>query len=131
MSNNAPQLRAPAIIATVAGGVGSVALMFHAGKHPPRLLLVLFTLWVLSPFVALIVAFIMSKRWSSITRSTLYILMLVGAVVSVVIYADITVVAPMANPTRVFVIIPPASVVLITAVLAVAALIGRRRSSSA
>jgi glucose-6-phosphate-specific signal transduction histidine kinase len=103
--------------------------MFHAGKHPPRLLLVLFTLWVLSPFVALLVAFIFSKRWSPLIRSALYALMLVVALVSMAIYADITVVAPMARPTPVFVMVPPVSWLLIAAVLARAALISRRRSS--
>src|SRR2546426_9004798 len=46
-------LRAGARIAVVAGAVGSVGLTLRAGRSTPRLLLVLFVLWVLSPFVAL------------------------------------------------------------------------------
>jgi len=46
-------LRSAARIAVPAGAVGSVGLMLHAGRrNDSRILLVLFTLWVLSPFVA-------------------------------------------------------------------------------
>ena len=47
-------LRAVALIEVVAGAVGSVGLTLRAGQRSPRLLLVLFTIWVLSPFVALL-----------------------------------------------------------------------------
>jgi hypothetical protein len=46
-------LRAAALAAVLVGAVGSVAFMLYAGRHnPSRLLMTLFTLWVLSPFVA-------------------------------------------------------------------------------
>lgn len=122
-------LRAAALIATVAGGVGSVGLMLHAGKQTPRLLLWLFALWVLSPFMALVVAYIVSKRWSALIRLTLYTLMLVLPLVSVAIYADVAVVTPIARPAPVFVMVPPTSWVVIATILARAALISRRRRS--
>jgi len=40
-------LRAAALIAVVAGAGGSVGLMLRAGQRTPRLLLVLFVIWVL------------------------------------------------------------------------------------
>src|SRR5439155_13037577 len=44
-----------ALIAALVGAVGSVGLLLQVGrrKHSPPLLLALFAIWVLSPFVAL------------------------------------------------------------------------------
>src|ERR1039458_205725 len=71
-------LRIAALLALLAGAVGSVGLMLHAGRHnDSRFLLVLFALWVLSPFVALILANVVSKRWPVHTRVALYTVMLV------------------------------------------------------
>ena len=74
-------LRTVALIAVVAGAAGSIGLMLRAG-HPPLLLRVLFAIWVLSPFVALLVADKVSKRWSVIIRATLHSVMLVLALSS-------------------------------------------------
>ena len=54
-------LRTLALIAAVAGAAGSIALMLRAGRRSPRLLIALFTIWVLSPFVALAWANMVSK----------------------------------------------------------------------
>src|SRR3984893_13107145 len=71
-------LRAVALIAVVAGAAGSVGLMLWVGhRNPSRVLLVLFAIWDLSPFIALVLADIVSKRWSVITRATLYGVMLI------------------------------------------------------
>src|ERR1700694_4715124 len=71
-------LRAVARIAVVAGAVGSVGSMLWVGhRNPSRVLLALFVIWDLSPFVALVLADIVSKRWSVLTRATLYGLMLI------------------------------------------------------
>ena len=57
-------LRAAALIAVLAGAAGSVGLMLHAGRHnASRILLALFALWVLSPFMALLLVNVISKRW--------------------------------------------------------------------
>jgi hypothetical protein len=63
-------LRAVALVAVVVGAAGSVALTLRVGRHnPSRLLLVLFTTWVLSPLVALVLANKASNRWSVLTRA--------------------------------------------------------------
>jgi len=50
-------LSGAALIALLVGAVGSVGLMLRAGhRNPSRLLIVLFTFWVLSPFIALVLA---------------------------------------------------------------------------
>src|SRR6266487_5519377 len=66
--------RTAAVIALWAGAAGSVGLMLYAGHRvgAPRLLLGLFAMWVVSPFVMLAVGYVMSKRWSVLTRATLY-----------------------------------------------------------
>ena len=82
-------LRAAALIAVLAGAAGSFGLMLHAGRrNDSRILLVLFTIWVLSPFVALVLADVVSKRWSVLTRATLHSVMLVLTLGSLAIYGD-------------------------------------------
>ncbi|HUE56040.1 MAG TPA: hypothetical protein VMO76_09425 [Candidatus Udaeobacter sp.] len=122
-------LRAAALIALLVGAVGSVGLMLHAGqrKHSPRLLLALFAIWVLSPFVALVFANIASKGWSVITRATLYGVMLVLTLGSLTIYGYVALGSLGAKTVPVFVIVPPASWLLIIIVVSIAALISSRR----
>src|SRR5712691_4338173 len=121
-------LRAVALIAVVAGAVGSVGLMLHAGKRTPRLLLVLFTIWVLSPFVALAWANVVSKRWSVLIRATLYGVTLVLTLGSLAIYGDVALEPPRAKTAFVFVVVPPASFLLIAIVVPIAALISGKLS---
>jgi hypothetical protein len=123
-------LRAAALIAVLAGAAGSVGLMLHAGrrKHSPRLLLALFAIWVLSPFVALVFANIASKGWSVITRATLYSVMLVLTLGSLAIYGDVALAPLTAKTVPVFVIVPPASWLLIAIVVPIAALVSGKLS---
>jgi len=122
-------LHAAGLIAVLAGAAGSVGLMLHAGRNnPSRLLLVLFAVWVLSPFLALVLANMVSKRWSVVTRATLYTAMLVLTVGSLAIYGDIALGPPRPKPAFVFVVVPPASWLLIGIVLSTAALVSRRPS---
>ena len=83
-------LRAVALIAVVAGALGSVGLMLWVGhRNPSRVLLVLFAIWDLSPFIALVLADIVSKRWSVLTRATLYGVMLILTLGSLAFYGDV------------------------------------------
>src|SRR5260370_38079839 len=90
-----------ALLAVVAGAVGSVGLLLRAGRRTPRLLLVLFVLWALSPFVALAWANMTSKRWSATARATLYCVTLVVTLGSLAIYGPV--VLPPPRPPRAFV----------------------------
>lgn len=121
------RLRAVALIAVVAGSAGSVALMLRAG-HPPLFLRVLFAIWVLSPFMALVWANMVSKRWSVLTRATLYGVTLVLVLGSLAIYADVVLRPPRSTPAFMFVLVPPGSWLLMTIVVPIAALISRRQS---
>lgn len=122
-------LHAMGLIAVLAGAVGSAGLMLHAGhNNPSRLLLVLFALWVLYPFMALVLANMVSKRWSVVTRTALYTVMLVLTVGSLAIYGDVALGPPRPKTAFVFVVVPPASWLLIGIVLPIAALISGRPS---
>ena len=121
-------LHAAALIAVVAGAVGSVGLMLYAGRHAPWFLVVLFAIWVLSPFITLAAADVVSKRWSVLTRATLHSMMLVVALGSLAAYGADALRPPKAQAAFVFVVVPPASWLLMTTGVAVAALISGRRS---
>ena len=134
MSINGPNfgllglLRQVALIAVVTGALGSVSLMLWVGhSNPSRVLLILFAIWVLAPFMILIVANLVSKRWSVITQATLYVVMLILTVSSLAFYADV-VWRPRPQPAFVFLVVPFGSWLLMTIVVPVAVLISRKRS---
>lgn len=120
-------LRGVALIAVVVGAAGSLALMLRAG-HPPLLLRALFTGWVLSPFAALVLASIASKRWSVPTRATLYGVMLAIALGSPAFYGGIVSMPPGTRPAFVFLVVPFASWLLLTIAIAIATLVSRSLS---
>ena len=123
------RLRAAALIAVLVGAGGSVGLMLRVGYHnPSRILLLLMATWVLSPFLALVLADVVSKRWSVFTRTTLYSMMLIVTLVSLVIYVYDALSPPKAQAAFVFVAVPPASWLLIALVVPLAAFISGRRS---
>jgi hypothetical protein len=114
-------------IAVVAGAGGSAGLTLYAGRHnASRLLIVLFTLWVLSPFMALAWANMVSKGWPVVTRAALYGLMLALPLGSLAIYGDAALGPPRPKPAFVFLVVPMASALLIAIVIPVAAFLSGR-----
>ena len=121
-------LRAVALIAAAVGAVGSVGLMLRADERTPRFLLVFFVFWVLSPFVALAWANVVSKRWPALTRAALYVVTLVITLGALACYGKL-ILPPAGSPRAfVFVAVPPASWLLMAIVVSAAALISHRRS---
>ena len=128
-------LRRAAVIGLGAGAAGSVGFMLYAGQRvgAPRFLLGLFAMWVVSPFAILAAGHIVSKRWSVLTRATLYGMTSVVTVASLAIYGAAAF-GPSRPKTAVFVIVAPASWLLMAIVAIVVAAVGRRtlhRSSRA
>ena len=121
-------LRATALSAVVTGAAGSIGLLFHASRHPPLILMVLFVIWVLAPFAALVLAEAVSKRWSVFARTALYSVMLVVTLVSLAVYGDDALGHRWAKAAVVYVIVPPASLLLIAIVVPLAAFLSGRRS---
>ena len=121
-------LRAVALVAVVAGAAGSVGLMLWVGhRNPSRLLLVLFAIWDLSPFMVLVLAGIVSKRWSVLTRETLYCVMLILTLGSLALYGDV-VFRPRSQPAFMFLVVPLGSWLLMMIVVPIAALVSGRLS---
>jgi hypothetical protein len=122
-------LEGAARIALLIGAVGSVGLMLHAGRrNNSRILLTLFTLWVLSPFLALVLANLASRRWSVLTRVALESSTLVLTLGSLIIYGAVALGPPRSKTAFIFVVVPPTSCLLIAVVIAIAALISGRTS---
>ena len=103
--------------------------MFNAGRRQPSvLLIILFTLWVLSPFIGLLVLNNISKRWILSVRETLYWLAVVMTILSVAGYSGLFN-APETKNAFVFLAIPFLSWVIIAVSFFIARRISRRKSN--
>ena len=84
----ASRLRAVARAALIAGAAGSIALMLRAGQRQRSVLLILlFTGWVLSPFLGLALANLRAPRWAPRVRTALHVAMIAVAAAALAIYA--------------------------------------------
>jgi len=119
-------LSGAALLLPVAGAVGSVGLMLRAGGHRTnsRILLAIFAIWVLSPFVALVLANLISRRWSVLTRTALHVVMLILTVGSLAIYGNMVSTPPGSKLAVPFLVVPLGSWLLITIVIPMAAILG-------
>ena len=99
----------------VAGAAGSLGLMLRVGQRSPGILLALFAVWVVSPFVGVALA----GRWRVGKRATLYRVGLVLAVGSLAVYGYTAFGPPRAKPAAVFLMVPLVSWVVIGVVAAV------------
>jgi hypothetical protein len=121
------RLRIAALFVLVAGAVSSLALMLYAGRrNPSHLLIIAFVVWVLSPFVALGWANLQSIRWPRLVRTTLYGVTLALALATVMIYGNVVWHPPKSSAAFVFVVVPPASWLLMSIAVGLAVLIARR-----
>lgn len=104
-------LRRVALGAAVIGAAGSLALMLHAGRRQQsRTLILLFAIWVLSPFAGAVLA----DTFSRTGRPLLYVATLFITVGSLLVYGFSTMKAG-----TVFLLVPLASWLLIAAAVAV------------
>ncbi len=123
-------LRTVALIAAVVGGAGSVTFLLQAGSRNSALILlvVLFSIWVLSPFIVLLWAIFRSTRFPETTRSTLYGATIGLAFASLAIYSRLIDVKPAGSPnTFLFVAVPPASWAVIAIVMSIATMRSRKQ----
>src|SRR6266542_5435220 len=76
-----------ALLIGILGAVVSLYFMFNGGRNQPSvMLIILFTLWVLSPFVGLLLLNNISKRWVVSVRETLYWLAIIMTILAVIGY---------------------------------------------
>jgi hypothetical protein len=120
-------LRTAARVALVAGAAGSVLLMMRAGARQRSLLLMfLFTVWVLSPFIALAVANVRSSGWQPATRTAAYGAMLGVSFISLSVYA-LHALIPGLKSGFIYLVVPGACWVLIGMAFATTAALAPKR----
>jgi hypothetical protein len=119
-------LRIAARIALAAGAVGSIGLMLHVGHRQKSIVLIaMFLVWVLSPFIGLVMADVRSKRWPARARAIVHWAAIFVALACIAAYADV-VLRPPAKPASRFLLVPLASWVVIGVVF----LAARRRAGT-
>jgi hypothetical protein len=91
-------------------------------------MIAVFAAWVLSPFMAAVLANVVSQRWSVAARETLNATLLVITLGSLAIYGDVAFGHIKAKVGFVFLVVPFASWLLIAVVVPIAALVSRRRT---
>src|SRR5664279_5318285 len=113
-------MRTVALVVLLMGVVGSLSLVLYNGRNNKSILLIaLFVAWVLSPFIGLLIADKDSKGWSDIARKTLYIIMLVLSMVSLLSYSGVL--SPAGTKTAfVFLVTPLISWVVISILVLIA-----------
>jgi hypothetical protein len=112
-------LRTIAPVVLVAGAAMSLMLMFRGHRHAPFVLMILFTGWVMSPFLVLAYACLSSKRFSGVNRARVHLVALIISAASVAVYAGLIPMPSGSAPAFVFLMVPAVSWVLMT-VLALA-----------
>jgi len=106
-------LRSAALVVLLVGAVWSLSLTLQAGKNNDSTLpKILFSAWVLSPYMIQLVAFIISKKWTKLRRFSLYLLTILLSIVSLVYYSGLLTL-PNAKPAAVYLIVPLSSWLLI------------------
>src|SRR5215471_4331816 len=125
-------LRGASLIAVLAGAGGSLAFMLRAGhRQSSRILVVLFGIWVLCPFMTAVWAHVFSKRWTVVSQTTLYVAMLVVTLASLPIYGGVAFGHLRARVGFVFLVVPLASWFVIAIAVSMAAVVSRRQSRRA
>lgn len=124
--NEKSPLSTIALVAVYVGAIGSVGLTLYTGrKNPSIVLMLLFAVWGLSPFAVLLIANLISRQWTSVTRVAMYSLMIVIPAVSLAAYSGVWT-PPGTHTAFVFLVIPFLSLVLISVVIPVAQKFSRK-----
>lgn len=127
MTTTAIFVRRAALAAALAGAAGSIGFMLYAGRrNPSRILVLLFAMWVLSPFAAAVLAWAKSDRWSALTRTTLYGTMIVIATVSVYVYGVVALGHTRLKLGFVFLVVPLVTWLVLAIAVLVASIIHSR-----
>jgi hypothetical protein len=115
-------LRTVALVVLLLGVVGSISLVLYNGRNNKSILLIaLFLAWVLSPFIGLVIVDKVAKDWRDISRKTLYIIMLVLTMVSLLSYSGLL--SPAGTKTAfVFLVTPLISWVVISILILISRL---------
>ncbi len=95
-----------AVLMVLVGGGCSLGFTVYTGQHSGSIvLIVLFSGWVLSPFVTLLLVNAVAERWSTLERLSHYSLMVFITIGSLVVYSGLWS-PPDAKPAFVFLMVP-------------------------
>ncbi|HEY8734784.1 MAG TPA: hypothetical protein VIL90_09480 [Puia sp.] len=109
-------LRIISLVVVTAASLASLIFTIRAGhRNKSVILILLFAIWVLSPFVTMAVAGVASVCWSNINRVRLYILMTLMSLISLAAYSGVLIPYG-AKPAFVFLIGPLLSWVILTVI---------------
>jgi uncharacterized membrane protein YhaH (DUF805 family) len=109
--------RTIALVMILIGSVGSIGYTLREGANNRSILLVaLFVTWVFSPFIALLVANIASKRWTDSARVVFFVLVIILTFGALASYSGILAL-PGAKPAFRFLVTPLISWLLIIIVI--------------
>jgi hypothetical protein len=112
-------VRLLALTALPLGALASIVFMLRVGqRHESRILLALFTGWVLAPFIALAWSHVSAKSWPESAKVMLAALTVMVALCSTAIYGYVAFGPPRTKPAFFFLVVPFASLMLV-ALLAV------------
>jgi len=114
-----------AFVVLLAGAIASLCMTLQAGRTNDSFLLIfLFAVWVLSPFVALLVLLMVSRNWKALRRRMLYYLILFIALGSMLGYSGLL--GPIGTKHAfVFEVIPLISWLLIVIIQTISAFLSR------
>ena len=123
-------LRSIALIALLFGSVGSLYFVINAGRNNSSILLpALFVIWVLSPFIGFLITNSISKRWSFHARRTIYWLMLIITVGSLIGYSG-AFNTPQTKNAFIFLIVPLLSWLLLIITILTTRRLSRKKNST-
>ena len=110
-------IRRSTFIIMLAGAVGSLGLTLRTARNSHSLILVLlFGIWVFSPFMGLAVAYILSNRWPVFTRNVLYFLAMLLTIFSLLLYGGILTPVNM-RPAFIYLVLPVLSWLMLAVVI--------------
>ncbi|GAC1658969.1 MAG: hypothetical protein NVS4B3_26740 [Gemmatimonadaceae bacterium] len=114
-------------VALMVGAAGSLLFVIHAGQRAPAVLRLLFPVWVLSPFAALLVADRFAGRWGRRGRRAVDLSIFGIAVGSLLLYANDALGHRRPQAAFAYVAVPAASLLAVAITVSLATLTSRRR----
>lgn len=117
-----PVLPRVALLGTIAAAAGSITCVLYVGRGNPSVSLqTLFILWVLFPFVVLVLIYQRSPGWLDRARALIHPLGLAVSAASLAIYGVVAFGPPHSKPAFWFLLVPLISLFAIAVALSVAA----------
>lgn len=119
-------IRLASVVSVALGAVGSLAFMFRVGRHNPSVILMtLFTLWVVAPFVTMLSVPMLFKNWSVRSRAWFCFFTIIVALGSSGIYGEVAFGKPRSQPAFMFLVVPLVSLFVIGVASLIASLVSR------